>query len=128
VEEITMAVSYYELRDLALGHIANGSDDVNRILVIFGAYLMTAYRAGAELTRFQVSIVNTGFFGLVMVFGWGAWSEVMQATNMWNRASGLPAGHINEVEVISWIYGAIGTVALAACYLFMWSVRHPKTE
>ena len=128
MEEVVMVASYYELRDLALGHIANSSDDINRILAIFAAYLMTAYRAGAELTRFQVSIINVGFFGLVVAFFWGAGSEVEQATRLWNTAQGRPLGYVNEVDMMSWIYAAVGMLALAGCYLFMWSVRHPKTE
>ena len=44
----TAFATAYELHDLANGHIANSSDDINRLLALFTAYLITAYRAGAS--------------------------------------------------------------------------------
>ncbi len=118
----------YELHDLANGHIANSSDDINRLLALFTAYLITAYRAGAELTRLQVSIINFGFLALVAAFGFTATSEALEAVRLWDLAEGRSGEGIHTVELIVAYTFPIGILALGAAFSFMWSVRHPKNE
>ena len=57
----------YEMLDLAHAHIANATDDLNRLAAAFTAYLVVAYRAGKELTRFQVTVVNVFFIAVRML-------------------------------------------------------------
>jgi hypothetical protein len=124
----TAFATAYELRDLANGHIANSSDDINRLLALFTAYLITAYRAGAELTRLQVSIINAGFLALVIAFSFTATSQALEAVRLWDLAEGRSGEGIHTVELIVAYTFPVGFVALVAAFSFMWSVRHPKIE
>ena len=124
----TAFATAYELSDLANGHIANGSDDINRVLVIFSAYLITAYRVGADLTRLQVSIINVGFLALLLAFGYAAVGESLEAIRLWDMAEGRSGVDYHTIEKFITYMFPVALVALAAAYAFMWSVRHPKTK
>jgi hypothetical protein len=124
----TAFATAYELHDLANGHIANSSDDINRLLALFTAYLITAYRAGAELTRLQVSIINVGFLALVAAFSFSATSEALEAVRLWDMAEGRSGEGIHTVELIVAYTLPVGLVALFAAFSFMWSVRHAETK
>ena len=124
----TAFATAYELSDLAIGHIANSSDDINRLLALFTAYLITAYRVGAELTRLQVSIINVGFLALVAAFSFSATSEALEAVRLWDLAEGRSGEEIHTVELIVVYTFPVGLLAMVAAYSFMWSVRHPKVE
>ena len=124
----TAFASVYELRDLANGHIANCSDDINRLLALFTAYLITAYRVGSQLSRLQVSIINAGFLALVAAFSFSATSEALEAVRLWDLAEGRSGEGIHTVELIVVYTFPVGIVALFAAFSFMWSIRHPKTE
>ena len=127
MQEIALA-SAYELSDLAIGHIANSSDDINRLLAIFAAYLITAYRVGAELTRLQVSIINVGFIALVAAFSFSATSEALEAVRLWDLAEGRSGEGIHTVEIIVVYTFPVGLLAIVGAYSFMWSVRHSKAK
>jgi hypothetical protein len=119
----------YELADLANTHVANASDDINRVLVFFSAYLVTAYTAGASLTRLQVSIINVGFFAIVLAFSFGALGETQAAIAYYDKLAGRSGEeHLHDMELVQLVITPLMIVAFLASYSFMWSVRHPKTE
>ncbi len=121
--------SAYELIDLANSHVANASDDINRVLVFFSAYLVTAYTAGARLTRFQVSIINVGFIVIVSIFSFGALGEAQSAIWFYDKAAGRSGEeHLHDMELVQLVITPLVIVAILASYSFMWSIRHPKTE
>jgi len=124
----TAFATAYELSDLANGHIANSSDDINRLLALFTAYLITAYRAGAELTRLQVSIINVGFLALVAAFSFSATSEALEAVRLWDLAEGRSGEGIHTVELLVVYTFPVGIVAIFAAFSFMWSIFSPMVE
>ena len=119
----------YELMDLANTHVANASDDINRVLVFFSAYLVTAYTAGASLSRFQVSIINVGFLVIVSAFSYGALGESQAAISFYDKAAGRSGEeHLHDMELVSLIITPLVIAAILASYSFMLSVRHPKRD
>lgn len=116
----------YEMLDLASSHIANASDDLNRLAAAVTAYLLVAYRAGKDLTRFQVLVVNVFFTVIALQAGMGAMGENAAAVRFWRSAIGTDIGSMNI------LYNQIGMIlglgGLVACLAFMWRIRHPKSE
>ena len=98
------------------------------------AFILAAHSAGSKLTTFQVTICSTVFIlfafviGLrIITFGIGM-NEMMLELNNYRPAAGRERFELVDSTVrlaiacIVWASGPI--VAL----LFMWSVRHAKTE
>jgi len=77
-----LEMSAYEILDLAMSHTAASIDDLNRALALGSAYLIVAYRVGRDLTTFQVSIINVGFFVFVGQALWGI-AEEQSSMNDW---------------------------------------------
>ena len=125
--EVAFAIAY-ELSDLANGHIANCSDDINRLLALFVAYLITAYRVGVDLTRLQACVINIGFVALIAAFSFSATSEALEAVRLWDMAGGRSGEEIHTVEVVLVYAFPVGIAALLAALSFMWQIRHPKIE
>lgn len=122
----------YEMLDLANSHAAGASDDFNRYLAIISAYLITAYNAGRALTKFQVSVINTGFviFAGQCIAGmrWEMGEQTYYLGKAWGATSEAAAGGISFADMVQYAVGAALVGGIVAGLMFMWSVRHPKTE
>ena len=127
MEELTA----YEMLDLAMGHINASVDDLNRLLAIGSAYLVCAYKAGKELTRFQVTVINIGFVifsaqALVGVIGEYSAAGIYYAAVSNDAWSQLNSD--NNTEWVRYASGLFAGGAILGCLSFMWSVRHPKEK
>ena len=119
-----LASNIIELNAVQTSHIAI------YLSVVFG-FIAAAYVAGAKLTRFQAGITYVVFtlfsvfeISRIVSYGLGVNALVKQGIE-WG--SGFDGQYIEPtVRIIAgtglWSVGAIGAL------LFMWSVRHPKTE
>lgn len=114
----------YEMLDLANSHIANASDDLNRLTAAFTAYLIVSYKAGKELTRFQVLIVTVLFVFVAGQAGQGAIDEASMAINYWRAVWGEQAGA--KAELFTNLGGLVGLFGILFSIAFMWRVRHPN--
>ncbi len=93
------------------------------------AYIIAAYVVGANLTRFQVVVINFAFIWFCGLCAYAAVNSGMRCVEFGEQILSinpstelaLSAPVITVASVI--IYGGI-VIAL----LFMWQVRHPKTE
>ena len=117
-------LSNYEMLELASSHISNASDDLNRLAAVVSAYLIVAYRAGKNLTLFQVGTVNVLFTVIAGQAVIGAGAENNQALLFWREvygdeyvATAITIGKYAWLPVL---------VLYLACLTFMWRVRHPK--
>ena len=96
---------------------------------ILTAYIIAAYMVGADLSRFQVLIISIGFVWFVGLCTYAGTSAGMRCAELGreimalnpSRAITLNEGVMTAASMI--MYGGI-LVAL----IFMWQVRHPKTE
>ena len=134
-----LEMTSYEMLDLANGHVSASVDDLNRALALGSAYLMCAYKAGKELTRLQVSIINAGFlvfvgqaligasseFAAAMALTEAAWVGESTANAAVDLTTAVTVG--SAAVAISSASGLVAIGAILACLTFMWSVRHPKT-
>ena len=119
----------YELSDLMNGIVSNVIQGQAVFLTTLTAYLIVAYTVGAKLTRYQVSFVNFVYllFGVVgiqaqlynfdQVYHWGA--QIMQLRGEAPTIAGA---------VSRWVFISIRLIMLIGSLVFMWQVRHPKTE
>ena len=114
----------YEMLDLANSHVANAADDLNRLTAAFTAYLIVSYKAGKELTKFQVLIVTVLFVFVAGQAGHGAIGEMNMAINYWRSAWGEQAG--STPELFTNLGGIVGLLGIFFSIAFMWRVRHPK--
>ena len=118
----------YEMLDLARSHAAGASEDFNRYLAMITAYLVTAYIVGRELTKVQVTIVNIGFVTLAAQSVFGMYQEVSGDIYWSRRAWGDDVDAFGTAELMYYSMGAVLIGGVLASVLFMWSVRHAKTE
>jgi hypothetical protein len=118
----------YEMLELANSHVANGADDLNRLAAAVTAYLLVAYRAGKELTRFQVIIINVFFVTIATQASFGAIGEQSAAIRYWVAVLGAENFPVQKWTIMGYIAHILGGLGLFACLAFMWRVRHPKTE
>jgi hypothetical protein len=98
------------------------------------AYIVAAYSAGKNLTRFQVVISNTLFclFAFVIIsriVGLGLGLNVL--TEELARLGGRI--DVDQFRVVNrslrlWATSILWTSGVIFALAFMWSVRHPKTE
>ena len=125
-----LEMSSYEMLDLAATHSSAAVDDLNRALALGSAYLIVAYRAGRALTALQVSIINIGFVLFCGQALMGIYGEVDMVADLSSAALGEDALSVSlaNVTVFHGVMGLGAGSGLVACLVFMWSVRHPKTE
>lgn len=111
---------------------ANGTAIYAVLLMVISAYIIVAYMVGKELSRSPVGLLNTFFLfsaGVAVALLLGATRNHLFAFNQ-------AAGSIAELEpyskavlVNALIFMGIGNATFViASIMFMWSVRHPKTE
>ncbi len=102
-------------------------------LTILFAYTTVAYFAGNKLTRFQLIVVTLMFIAtagrqvaLISAAGMGLRIKVAHVVGVYESAGApdlvLATGASIWWPVAIWSTGILGSL------LFMWSVRHPKTE
>lgn len=119
----------YEALDLARSHVNGATDDINRFMAVATAYLVTAYRAGRDLTTFQVSIINIGFILVAAQSIFGAWGEGWSFVHYVRIAyPEFAASEVSPHRLQQYGLAIIGTGGIIASLLFMWSVRHPRKE
>jgi type IV secretory pathway TrbD component len=98
------------------------------------AYIVAAYSAGKNLTRFQVVISNTLFciFAFVIVsriVGLGVGMNILteELAKLGGRIDA------NQFQIVDrslrlWVSSILWTSGVLFALAFMWSVRHPRTE
>ena len=119
----------YELSDLINSISSNIVQGQAVFLTTITAYLIVAYSVGAKLTRFQVSFINFVYilFGLVGIQGqlynfdrayyWGGKLAELSGESQTSAENASP-----------WVFISVRLVMITGSLIFMWQVRHPKTE
>ena len=120
----------YEIADLVGTYSSNMQEGQALFITIFSAYMVVAYTVGRQLSRFQVVFVTFAFllFCSLMTLG-----GVQTLGVVWDYADKLYAlNHEEVIEVrrgfnIGLFYG-VRALLVTGALIFMWRIRHPKTE
>ena len=126
----------YELESLRQGTLQSvmaiadvQATHVSIYLTIVFAYIVVAYIAGSNLTRFQLAIATFIFVAACL------W-ELMMITTLGQGATEVGRELLQSAEVQpildesarKWFIRILWSSGMLAALVFMWSVRHPKTE
>jgi L-cystine uptake protein TcyP (sodium:dicarboxylate symporter family) len=101
-------------------------------LATLTGYLLIAYFIGAKLTFFQVTFVNVVFL-MTRVASFLAIQGTVERNAYWTKKiseidPSIPFGFLagaNRGSISAWV---IFVLITGGALLFMWQVRHPKSE
>jgi hypothetical protein len=98
------------------------------------AFILAAYTAGDKMTRFQVSICNSLFtlFSFVIILriialGAGMNELLIDLTDI-HGESEMARYNLMDQSVRLFVATSVWSSGAICALVFMWSVRHPKTE
>lgn len=118
-----------ELVEAAMNAGESVLGNVMAYLSVVSAYLIVAYVAGAGLSRFQVFVINVLFivFGFSFVFAiqTGLANHYLFASEILEYR---PDYVVFSSPSVNRLLLAIDSGGVLAALVFMWNVRHPKTE
>ena len=118
-----------ELLQAAQATWANGISMVTVEITLLTAYIIMAYMVGKDLSKSQVTIVNTLYVLLSMFAFLSIYILSMAATEMGALSIEMSEQRTRGPQL--WVgVGVVGifTFCLIGSLKFMWDVRHPKTE
>ena len=118
-----------ELVEHLMAWFAQISGDADRYFTLVSAYLIVAYLVGNKLSLLQLSIINTLYVlwtGGIIV---GSFSAVESLGIIEDRLA-LLNSDFDGSRGVTGVYNVIAVYlgGVLASLIFMWSVRHPKTE
>jgi hypothetical protein len=122
----------YEMTDIIMSRYAQMTEQASLYFALVSGYLITAYVVGSRLTRLQVTVINT-LYCLWTVGILGGYINTVNDTieleqvirSMWATTT---AGNISDSTSAAYSFAIVQTIGIIASLVFMWSVRHPRTE
>ncbi len=103
--------------------------NVTAYLSVVSAYLIVAYIVGAELSRFQVIVINVLFvvfaFSFVLAIQTGLANHYLFATDILEYR---PEYAVFSSPQVNKLLFAIDSGGVMAALYFMWNIRHPKKK
>jgi hypothetical protein len=100
-------------------------------LSVLFAYLIVAYTTGKSLTRYQVAFIN---FVFILMASLGTFSQMnnLVVIGEWGveltRLRGVEGMREEMTFVAKSVFILIRVFLVLGALVFMWQVRHPKTE
>ena len=121
-----------ELMGMSQGDATLAMMQSENALAVLTGYLLIAYFIGAKLTVFQVTFVNSVFL-LSRFATFLALQGTVQRNAHWNKRiqeidASIPFGVLSDTGRGSLTAWALFCAITFGALLFMWQVRHPKTE
>ncbi len=121
----------YEIADLLNGVNSNIVAGQAIFLTVLSAYLVVAYSVGKALTTYQVSFINFVFILMTFV-GFNAQAELLETAYAYGyQLDSLrtgPGAMDTKAEVVKIVFMVLRAVLVIGALVFMWQVRHSKTE
>jgi hypothetical protein len=122
----------YEMTDIIMSRYAQMTEQASLYFALVSGYLITAYVVGSRLTRLQVTVINT-LYCLWTVGILGGYINTVNDTieleqvirSVWATTT---AGNISDSTSAAYSFAIVQTIGIIASLVFMWSVRHPRTE
>ena len=120
------------MTDIIMSRYAQMTEQASLYFALVSGYLITAYVVGSRLTRLQVTVINT-LYCLWTVGILGGYINTVNDTieleqvirSVWATTT---AGNISDSTSAAYSFAIVQTIGIIASLVFMWSVRHPKTE
>lgn len=119
----------YELVDAIATYSSNTGSFMAIYLTVVSGFLITAFVAGARLSLLQATILSVGFVVAAFISTYGTYgagiTQVYYTELLREIAENSPQR--NQV----WVMNSLCLMMLGgivASLVFMWSVRHPKTN
>jgi hypothetical protein len=108
------------------------TDQAALYFALVSGYLITAFVAGARLTRLQVLVVNSLFlvWTLGLLVGWLSALEAareLEKAILQLDAPTVSTG-LGAASAASYSFAIVQLLGILASLVFMWSIRHPKNE
>lgn len=121
----------YELWDLMATYSSNLIQGQALFITIFTAYVVVAYAAGKQLTRFQAAFATISFvlFAVLATQGSGYTLELtFSAADKLSVLSDNEELRDQSARVMGkFLFYGVRILLLTGALFFMWQVRHPKT-
>ena len=102
-------------------------------LTVLSAYVVVAFTAGSRLSSYQYVFVNTVFLLTVFTNSLNTQELMSQTLHFGSQLQEYSSDYVDSLESefarfsIWLVYGRRALLTIGAL-IFMWSVRHPKTE
>ena len=93
--------------------------------------MVVAYSVGKSLTTYQIAFINLVFLLMMMVGIQGQWSQMERVFEYSDQLRNLrgQAGRFYEIKgLVGTLFVGIRGVITLGALVFMWQVRHPRTE
>jgi len=122
----------YEMMDVIVSRFSTMTDQAALYFALVSGYLIAAFVIGARLTRLQVFVVNSLFImwtvGLLI-----GWTTALEATLDLDAAirrldSPTVGSNMDSAAASAYLFSFVQAIGIITSLVFMWSVRHPKTE
>ena len=114
----------YEYAELIATYSSNAGTFFAIFLTLLSGYLIAAFVAGARLSRFQVTILNTGYVVSILVMIWGTYGAGMVQVHYTNLLLAMSPDSPQAGR--DWVFNTLGILMLGgllASLFFMWDVR-----
>ena len=121
----------YELVDVINNVSSNMLAAQALFITVVSAYLVVGYSVGRNLTFYQVSFVNFAFilFSLISIqSAWGLTDMIFVHYEKLAEVRTKAESGTVSIEVIRAALLAVRIVLVVGALIFMWQVRHPKSE
>ncbi len=122
----------YQISDLMNGMSSNLTQQNAVFITVLTAYLVVVYSVGKNLTRYQVTFISTTFSLLTLLGTSGQLRNLEVITEWAEQAVALKSDEaaVSDVQVAisMWLFMGTRVALILGALVFMWQVRHPKTE
>ena len=123
----------HDAMEVVNGAVANTLSAQAIFFTVLSAYLAVAYTIGNKLTKYQVAFVNMLF--LIAFFNLTANQLTLMESTIYYVQLAIEARGAIEASISGvspkmnmLMFFSIRFLMLVGAILFMWQVRHPKTE
>jgi len=127
-----LGMTEFEVVELINGLTSNIIANQALFVTILSAYLVVAYSVGDRLTKYQVAFINFMFvlFSLLGIQTVGGIMDIMTiyALQYTEMRGILSDANTVKVDAVRWGIVGVRLLLCAGALVFMWQVRHPKTE
>jgi hypothetical protein len=119
----------YEILDVIVSRFSSMTEQASLYFALVSGYLIMAYLVGSRLSRLQVSVINGLYF--VWIFGiiGGYTTTVGAVVDLESALLDLERTSTRVSNTVyAYSFAVVQVAGLLASLVFMWSVRHPRTE
>ncbi|TDG14188.1 hypothetical protein E2F43_11995 [Seongchinamella unica] len=121
----------YEIVDVINNATSNMIAAQALFITVVSAYVVVAYTVGKDLTLYQVSFVNFGLLLFVFISvqsALGLTGIISLHIDKLIEYRGIGESEAASMAVMKVFLVGVRAILIIGAFIFMWQVRHPKTE